>query len=208
MARSGGGANRVDRLDAETVRLVSRNLAVRPELRAGDAAYEQAWNRLHRACAPLMRKLASQRCCRCWSVEDRVQELWRVTLERLGSYDPERGPFANWLASLLRNALIVQDRYSHPLEQLNDETERLLPGRESEPANAFEQLDSRQDLANAAQEIRALVPEQTYRVIRAHWVERKDYEEIAATTGLTVKQVRDRHHRAVKKLREHPPRGA
>jgi transposase InsO family protein len=83
-------ANRVDRLDEEPVRLVAEYVAARAENLKTDAAREAAWARFHHACDLFLRAFAAQRCCTCWSVEDRAQELWIVVIEKLWEHDPSR----------------------------------------------------------------------------------------------------------------------
>jgi RNA polymerase sigma factor (sigma-70 family) len=192
---------RVDRLDPETLRRVVCYLISRSMHQAANAGCERAWQHFYRPCDPLFRKLAHQRCRGCWDVDDRVQDLWRIMIERVRHYNPDRCLFPSWLATVLRNALSDQDRANHPLGRLDGEVARQLPSREAEPSIACEQAEMRAMVEAAAEGIRSSIPDTTYRIIHAHWVDGKPYAGIAAEPGLSVKQVRDRHHRAVGKLR-------
>ena len=194
-------ADRVDRLEPETLRLVVAFLVERVLHRAAGTGCEAAWDRFYRACEPLFRKLAHRRCRGCWGFDDRVQELWRVMIERIRSYDLDRCSFASWLATVVHNALIDQDRASHELGGLDGEVGCRLPSREVEPPAACELAEVTAMVHSAVRELCSDIPETTYRIIESHWIEEQSYEEIAATLGLLPKQVRDRYHRAVGRLR-------
>jgi RNA polymerase sigma factor (sigma-70 family) len=129
------------------------------------------------------------------------QDLWQVIVERISRYDPERGTFPTWLSTVVRNAMTDQDRASHAPGHLDDELERRLPSREIEPPTACEQTEARTAVKSAIEAVRSKTSETTYRIVHDHWIEGKPYNQIAADLGLTVKQVRDRHHRAVGILR-------
>ena len=194
-------AERVDLLDPKTLDRVVCYLVARSEHRATELSYESAWDHFYEACAPLFRKLARLHCNRSWDVDDRVQDLWRVIVERLTCFDPEHGTFPSWLSTVARNTMTDQDRASHALGHLDDELERRLPSRETEPPTACEQAEVRTAIESAIEAVRSRTSETTYRIIHDHWVEGKAYKKIAADLGLPVKQVRDRHHRAVGILR-------
>ena len=193
--------DRVDGLDPELLHCVECYVAARSLHQATDAQAEDVWNRFYRACAPLLRRLAHRRWGRCWSEEDRVQELWRILLERLPDYDPGRRSFSSWLATVVRHALSDQERAFHARNHLDDVVERQLVGREAEPMAICEQAEARMIVESAVEELHSRIPEVTYRIIHAHAVEGKSYQEIATALGLTDKQVRDRHYRAVANLR-------
>jgi RNA polymerase sigma factor (sigma-70 family) len=193
---------RIDDLDAETLRLVRFFLAASEDRRRSEPRLGEAWARFYAACDPLIRWQARHRCGRVFEQEDRVQEVWQVIVARLSQYDPERGPFLGWLTRVVRHVLDDQDRSHHRLRQLVVERERQLPGREGDPADLYELGQSRQEVASAMKELRARVSETNYRIIREHWLVGRTFEEIALSLGLTVKQVRDPHHRAMEKLRE------
>ena len=95
-----------------------------------------------------------------------------------------------------------QDRVSHTPCQLDDEFERRLPSRETDPSTACEQAEVRTAVKSAMEVIRSRTSATTYRILHDHSVEGKPYEVIAADLGLSVKQVRDRYYRGAG-----PPRG-
>ncbi len=200
-SRRGHPPDGVGNLDPETLRQVQRYLASRNEHRPCALAGEAAWRRFHRACDPLLRKLAACRCRGCWSPEDRVQDLWCALILRLPCYDPARERFAGWLGTVLRRALADQDRAGHALARLDDGLERLIPSREDDPLVACERAEARMIVETAARELRCGMPETTYQIVWAHWVEGKSFQEIAEVVGLPAELVRDRHQRAIGRLR-------
>jgi RNA polymerase sigma factor (sigma-70 family) len=157
--RRNGPTDRVDNLDTQTLRLVIAYLAARTEHRTCVSACEGAWERFYRACDPLFRKLARGRCPGSWSVEDRVQELWRITMERMPQYDHRRDRFPSWLGTVLRNALIDQDRSGHVLSHLDDAAERGIPSRKPDPSAACERAEMRMSVEAAPEELRVTIPE-------------------------------------------------
>ena len=122
-------------------------LVARSMHQAVEAACEAAWLDFYEAWNPLLRKLVSRHCHGSSGVNDRVQDIWRIVIERIKSYDPERGSFRSWLSTVVRNAMTDQDRAFHALGHLDDELERRLPSRETEPPTACEQAEVRATVA-------------------------------------------------------------
>ena len=74
-------------------------------------------------------------------------------------------------------------------------------GREAEPMAICEQAEARTIVESVVEELHSRIPEVTYQIIHAREVEGKSCREIATAQGLSVKQVWDRHYRAVANLR-------
>ena len=117
------------------------------------------------------------------------------------SHDPSKGSFHGWLLSVVQNGLNHQDRMAHAPGQFDDDTEFRLPSREPNPAVVSEACDERALLRSAIEQLRSKLTEKTYRIVEARLVEGREYDEIAAQVGLTVKRVRDRYSRAIIFLR-------
>jgi DNA-directed RNA polymerase sigma subunit (sigma70/sigma32) len=45
------------------------------------------------------------------------------------------------------------------------------------------------------------VPETNYRILHDHWINGATFADIASTTGLPIERIRERHKRAMRKLR-------
>jgi len=195
-------ARRVDDLDHETLRSVQSYLVARAERREIGPDLLAAWKRFYAACDPLICYCAQRRSDQVYDHEDRVQDIWCVIFSDLDRYDSQRGLFPAWLSSVIRQELDEQDRSHRRLRQLVSEVEQQLPSREADPARVCESGESRQRVELVIDELRSHVSETNYRIAHDHWVGGRSFAEIAMTLGLTVKPVRDRHHRAMEKLRE------
>jgi RNA polymerase sigma factor (sigma-70 family) len=102
---------------------------------------------------------------------------------------------------VVRNALTDQDRATHALGRLDDEHERRVPSRETEPPIACEQAELRTAVESALEAARSRTSETTFRILHDHYVGGKPYKEIAAELGLSDKQVRDHYSRTLDILR-------
>jgi RNA polymerase sigma-70 factor (ECF subfamily) len=196
----GPPADRVDRLDTETLRLAVAHLAARAGHRESDHAREAAFGRLYRACDPLFRKLANRRSRCCCGADDRVQDLWAAVLVHLRDFDPERGRFSAWLCRVIRNTLNSEDRASHPWRQLDETSELRVPSREPDPATACEASDERAILRATLEELRPRLSKVTYQIVHARLIEGESCAEVAVAVGLTVTQVRKRFEKASKRI--------
>jgi RNA polymerase sigma factor (sigma-70 family) len=195
-------ARRVDDLDHETLRSVQSYFVARAERRELGPEFVAAWERFYAACDPLIHKLAQSRSDQVYNREDRVQDIWCVIVSHLDHYDSQRGLFPTWLGRVIRQELDEQDRSHRRLRRLVSEVEQELPGREEDPAHVHESRESSQRVELVIDELRSHVSETNYWIVHDHWVKEKSFEGIAMTLGFTVKQVRDRHHRAMEKLRD------
>jgi len=193
---------RIDDLDPETLRLVQAYLKPGVDRSALEPRYSAAWGRFEPACKRLIGKLAWARAGQACDHEDWAQEIWRATIADISHYEPERGTFSRWLGGTARHVLVEQQRSYHPLRHLADETESELPGREPDPAASYDLDHSQQRIESRIERLRPHVSRANFRIVHDHWVEGKSFKQIALSVGLTVKQVRDRNHRMLGKLRE------
>jgi RNA polymerase sigma-70 factor (ECF subfamily) len=162
----------------------------------------QAWDRFFLAYDPFIRKLAFLRSPRIDDRLDRVQEIWCVVIVHFGQYDPERAPLRSWLTAVVRHVLADQDRYCHPLRCMRPHTEDQIVSPDPDPASVCEFSQARERVVVAMAELRRRVSEVNYQIMHDHWFEESSFAQIAVKLGFTVKQVRDRHQRAMAKLRD------
>ena len=119
-----------------------------------------------------------------------------------------RGPFAAWLSAVALHVLCKHaPAHQQPASLLAD-VELQLPGREDDPADRCEVRLARERINAVLRRLRSHVSATNYRIIYAHWLQEASFRQIAAALGLSEKQVRDRHHRAMKELRQLYPRRA
>jgi RNA polymerase sigma factor (sigma-70 family) len=193
---------RLDELDSETVHSVRDYLAARSEGCVPDSRLIEAWDRFYAAYDPLIRRLARPRASSIEDLDDRVQDIWKRIVVHFLQYDPNRGPFQNWLTIVIRHVLAAQGRSHHPLGYLDPESEQRLPSREADPSIGYELIEERLRILTAITELRLAISEKNYRIMYDHWIEGKSFAEISLTVGLSRKQVRDRHHRMMGRIRE------
>jgi len=140
--------------------------------------------------------------------QDARQEVWCAVITHLGQYAPERGPFQCWLETLIRNVLVSGDRATRRFRRRELGAARLVTDRNWCPEDPFDVAEAREHVAAAMAELRTQLSEMNYRIIHDHWLEGKDFSEIAVGLSLTLEQVRARHHRAMAKLGEIVSRGS
>lgn len=173
---------------------VWRERAVRDAVLGGDAAAWRAWYDEHFA------PLAAYASWRCGGLpdltEEVVQETWLTAVRRLGSFDPERGPFLAWLCGIAgnaaRNAVRGRRRHHRRSRPLDAAPEPAA----GEPDPAAVEKAERVALALAA------LPEQYEAVLRAKYLDRLTVERIAADRGTTAKAVESLLSRARQAFRE------
>jgi RNA polymerase sigma-70 factor (ECF subfamily) len=169
-----------------------RERGLRDAVAAGD---ERAWRTWYESeYAPL----ESYVLWRCGSLrdlaDDVLQEAWLTAVRRIRSFNPEAGPFHNWLcgiaANVLRNQLRSRRRRTARLEPLNGEVGREDPAiveceRAERIAIALAELSERYELA-----------------LRMKYLEQKSVSEIATSWGETEKAVESLLTRARTAFRE------
>jgi RNA polymerase sigma factor (sigma-70 family) len=169
----------------------------------------EAWDRFYRVYAPLLRRLAGEYVPPGDDADDRVQEVWCAVLARLPRFrvEPDRGRLRAWLTVLARHALVDRSRrQGRPMKHLSPAEEGEIPGRDSDPAAAYEQGLRQGAVRAALAELRARVPEPSFLVLHLRWFEGLSVAEISTLLGMEPAQVRLRHHRMVRRLRRLLPR--
>jgi RNA polymerase sigma factor (sigma-70 family) len=188
----------MEELDPGALQEVQAYLDARAARRAPEPAWVLAWDRFFATYDPLIRRLVSRRARRIGDRDDQVQEIWTVVVARLCRYDRQRGPFCRWLRAVGGHVLDDCQRAERRSDQLDVERAQRLLSREGDPASACE---SHQVVDALIQALHSCVSEGNFQIAYRHLLAGESYEAIAATIGLTVGQVRDRHRRAMRKLR-------
>jgi RNA polymerase sigma factor (sigma-70 family) len=188
----------VGELDLETVQSVRAHFTALGGGGVPDARWIEAWDRFYAAYDPLVRRLARRRCSNTSDVDDCVQQVWLAVAAHFRQYDPRRGPLQNWLTVLICHVLAEYQRSQHPLRHLDDESEQRLVGREADPAIVRDWAEEQDGIQCTLRQLGAMISKTNYRILYDHWIEGKTF---AANQHLTPKQVRDRHRRAMARLR-------
>jgi len=189
-------------IDVETLRLVQRYLRACTDRTVVHTELVAAWDRFYSACDPLIHQLALRRPAQDADEQDRSQEMWRAVITHLAQYDPARGFFSRWLKKVIRHVLVDQARSRARLGGMERGRVLHIISLPCDPADPYEFEDARRRVRLAMAELRAHLSVASYQIVHEHWFEGKSLPEIAVALGLKVKPVRDRHHRAMVKLRD------
>jgi len=156
-----------------------------------------SWEEIVRAHSVRVYRLAYRLTGNPHDAEDLTQEVFVRVFRSLSSYTP--GTFEGWLHRITTNLFLDGARRKQRIriEGLADDTVHRLPGREPNPAEAFDDAHLDGDIQAA---LRALPPEYRAAVVLCD-IEGFTYEEIGATLGIKIGTVRSRIHRGRAQLR-------
>lgn len=204
-----GGASRASEPEGDErdlVRDTQDYLDARAHGRTHSARLNAAWERFYRLAAPLIRGGVRARGLSGADRDDCEQEIWTEVVAQLGQsrYDPARGGLRTWLSALARHKAmdVIRRRTRHPLESLDDGALMALPGRDPDPATEYEHHREEALVRRGLAELSRQVSECSYRVLLLRSIEERAVPEVAAALGLTPEQVRLRHCRVKRDLRQ------
>jgi RNA polymerase sigma-70 factor (ECF subfamily) len=150
---------------------------LRQAVLAGD---ERAWQALYDGAFEPLHAYVAWRCGgRADWADDLVQETWMIAVRRLASFDPEKGPFAQWLRGIAANLLRNHFRLRRPA------TGQGLPDR---PA-PFDADASHVDQADRIGAVLAQLPALYEDILRSKYLDQRTVAEIASDSGQSVKAI-------------------
>jgi RNA polymerase sigma-70 factor (ECF subfamily) len=150
---------------------------LRQAVLAGD---ERAWQALYDAAFEPLHAYIAWRCGgRADWADDLAQETWMIAVRRLANFDPEKGPFLNWLRGIAANLLRNHFRLRRPA------TGQELPDR---PAG-FESESAQADQAERVGAVLAELAAPYEEVLRAKYLDQRTVADIAADLGQSAKAV-------------------
>jgi RNA polymerase sigma factor (sigma-70 family) len=188
--------------DCETIRRAKAYLHARANGNAPDTELLEAWERLFSLYDPLIRRLACRRCRQYADRQDARQEIWCAIVAHLDQFEPNRGAFQAWLKALIWNRIVSRGREGGRVQRTGRGLEGIVPARNPHADGVCELAETREQVAAAMAELRDQISPMNYAIFHDHWLEARDFSEIAVTLSLNVKQVRDHHHRAMVRFRE------
>jgi RNA polymerase sigma-70 factor (ECF subfamily) len=121
-------------------------------------------------------------------VEDQFQKVWRQLHEKRGLYKDQ--PFAPWLFVLVKH-LLIDDYRSRGRRDLAAHREEIIDELYTQGPDQGDEVDAL--LAKLSPESRDLV--------RRYYLDGVGYDELAAETGLSQTNLRQRLSRAIRGLR-------
>jgi RNA polymerase sigma-70 factor (ECF subfamily) len=181
----------------------------RPSLliRLRDFQDGQAWAEVVDVYAPLVYGYVRKRGLQDADAADLTQACLRQVAARVGSleYDPKRGTFRGWLFTIVRNKLRDFQARPHCLHQGSGDS-RIQQLLESQSAPEPDETEWDQEyrrglLAWAAERVRPLVRESTWKAFWQTAVEGRVANVVAQELGLTVAAVYLAKSRIMARLR-------
>jgi RNA polymerase sigma-70 factor (ECF subfamily) len=172
---------------------------------AGDAqAWEQLARTQHRKIYGICYRFTGSQS----DAEDLTQEVFLKMYRNLASFDPSKGGFTTWLATLTRNLLVDNYRRSR-LERASDSLDESFDGEEDGPTKADRLADGgkTQEQHVAGLELKAQIQEALKQVspdlreaVILRDLEDMDYKDIAEILGVPQGTVKSRISRGRSEL--------
>jgi RNA polymerase sigma factor (sigma-70 family) len=174
--------------------------------RLRDAADPLAWDEFFRRYWRLIYRFARERGCSQHSAEDIVQEVMLAVFQQreLFRYDPARGRFRDWLATVVRN-LIVR-RWRQPAARIRAGEEAMplaeLEAAQPPPEAAWETAFEEAMLGVVLEIVRREVAPETFQAFELLVLHQYSGAETARITGLSRNAAYLARRRVLARLRE------
>lgn len=193
------------RAELELVQTVQVYLAFRQGRRLPDPALAAAWDRFYQRYNPLVVQTILGFAPGTQDLADCAQHSWLhiiANLSKFRCHHREIGRFHNWLRVLVRRVLLDRARQERTTEHLTPTLAANLPGRDEDPAIRQEHDDGLRMIRGILTRVRPQISPCGYQILHLRWFEGRPLNEIATLLELSPAQVRFRHHRALRRLRD------
>jgi RNA polymerase sigma factor (sigma-70 family) len=203
---NGHASENGNELDGALIERVQRYLVLCAERRDPEPLLRESWMKFYGCLAPRLLSVA-RACVRPGEdPQDLVQEIWKVLVVRLRrfAFDSARGSMQNWLRVVAQHVLIDHARVGRdpPSVRLSEQLAGCLPSREPDPALACQAHENRLLVRQGLEALKEHASHTNYELIHQHWIGDRTLAAIAGDLGLTSKQARKRHARALQELHE------
>ena len=145
---------------------------------------------------PLVVKSVSKVIKNKMDSEEVVQDALIKTLENLKKFNPDKGSFATWIATLAKNTALDFVR-KKDYKIWSNITDVIPEGYTKESEQDRRLLLCRDFLKNSFRELNVIQSQ----IINLRFNENKSYEEIASLLNISIENTRVLNHRAIEKLR-------
>jgi RNA polymerase sigma-70 factor, ECF subfamily len=127
--------------------------------------------------------------------EDITSDVFHKALQKIGSFDSEKGTFSAWLYRIARNSVIDHYRTNKPEVSIEDVFDIAVDER------TVESLDAISELKKVTEYLETLNAKQREIITLRIW-EELSYKEIAAMVGGSEDSVKMAFSRGIRELRE------
>lgn len=128
--------------------------------------------------------------------QDLVQEAFIKVYNQLGKYD-QKGPFSSWMYRVAINHCMDEFRKKHyQMKQVEVNDEKVI--NPNHPEIIFLKKEKRRQL----ERLIGTLPEDERMIILLRYVNELSYDEISDLAEIPLSQVRNKLHRAKKKMRD------
>ncbi|MCG3125634.1 MAG: hypothetical protein CHACPFDD_00459 [Phycisphaerae bacterium] len=172
-------------------------------LRIRDGRDQTAWVEFDALYRPILERFAAARGLRGPDVDDVVQHCMAAIHRHIGGfdYDPRRGRFRGWLATLANN--FVRNLARRGREQPASGGAFELPNtREPSPDEAFERIWTEEHLRHCLRAVREQTDGATFDAFHRYAILEEPAEQVARDSGLTAQQLYKLKWRLTRRLRE------
>ena len=174
-----------------------------------DNGLEESWDEFYRTYDVLIRRFASSIGVTHDDLEECVQDVWAVLVERMVRFEicPKRARFRTWLYTIVRNKAVDRVRASLRDSDLSlDDSKYRIPIPAADamynPAVEVERKSDKQQVHKALKELQKTISWQNYQVYHLRKFDGLSVQEVADRMEMTEGAVRTCQHRVEKRLRE------
>jgi RNA polymerase sigma factor (sigma-70 family) len=176
--------------------------------RLRDGADVLAWDEFFGRYWPMIHALARYHGCSEHTAEEVVQDVVLKVFENrdVFRYDPQRGRFRDWLATVIRNQ--VTERRRRPSERIraqgdvSSDAPPEPPGIEAEPDRQWEAIFEQSLLAAMLDVVRRQVKPETYMAFELLTLREMRWPAVCRTTGLSRSAAYRAKRRGLDRLRQ------
>ena len=178
-------------------------LRCQAEHRIPSPSLREAWERFYDRYTPVLRRYALKWRVPPADLHDCLQDVWKDLLRSLLrlDFDPRRARLESWLSRLVRSKAtdLIRRRARNHAESL-DRREVSFECPSSNPLACLERQADQEVVRGLLAELRQRVSPCSFDVLYMRSIEGRTVPEIAATLGLTTRQVWFRYHRMKRRL--------
>ena len=169
-------------------------------------ALRDEWARFYPACDATIRNFSTRFFRSPSDVDDCAQEVWIDLVRNLPDFalDDSRGRFTSWLFTIVRNKATDMTRRAarRPADPMPGSSASNLEAPDDDPVLALERRSDVELVRDALAKLKRQASPENYQILHLRQIEGRDVGEVAATLGISPRQVWAREHRMKRKLRE------